>query len=60
MPQDVIELETIELVLQLVDLSAIRNHLRVVAARLIHDLVNDQLVVASDVEALDTQLDGDA
>ena len=31
-PQDVIELDTIELVLQLADFSAIRNHLGVVVA----------------------------
>ena len=55
-----IELETIELVLQLVDFLAICSHLGVVAAQLLHDLVDDQLGVAPDVEASDTQLDGDA
>ena len=54
-----IELETIELVLQLADFLAIYNHLGVVAAQLLHDLVNDQLGVTPDVEASDTQHDGD-
>ena len=60
MPQDVIELETIELVLQLADFLAIHSHLGIVAACLLHDLVDDQLGVTPNVEALDTQLDGDA
>ena len=60
MPRDLIELETIELVHQLVDFSAICSHLSTVAAQLLHDLVDDQLGVTLDVKPLDTQLDGDA
>ena len=60
MPRDVIELETVELVLQLVDFSAICSHLGIVVARLLHDLVDDQLGVAPDVEASNAQLYGDA
>ena len=55
-----IDLEAIELVLQLVDFSTACHHLGVMAARLLHDLVDDQLGVSPDVEASDTQLDGDA
>ncbi|XP_066392332.1 uncharacterized protein [Miscanthus floridulus] len=44
----------------LADFSAICSHLGVVVAQLLHDLVNDQLGVVLDVEASDTQLDGDA
>ena len=59
MPQDVIELETIELVLQLVDFSAICYHIGIVAAQLLHDLVDDQLGVTPDVKLSNTQLNGD-
>ena len=59
-PWDVIEFEAIEFVLQPSDLLAVRSHLGIVAARLLHDLVDDQLGVALDVEASDAQLDGDA
>ena len=57
---DVIEFEAVELVLQPSNLLAVRNHLGIMAARLLHDLVDDQLRVALDVEASDAQLDGDA
>ena len=60
MPRDVIELETVELVLQLVDFSTIRSHPGIVVASFLHDLVDDQLGVAPDVKLSDTQLDGDA
>ena len=59
-PWDVIEFEAIEFVLQSSDLLAVRSHLGVMAARLLHDLVNDQMGVALDVEASDAQLDGDS
>ena len=59
-PWNVVELEAVELVLQLVDFSAICSHLGVVAARLLHDLVDDQLGVTLDIKASDTQLNGDA
>ena len=55
-----VELEAIELVLQLSDLMTIRSHLGVVVACLLHDLVDDQLRVASDVKLSDAQLNGDA
>ena len=55
-----IELEVIEFVLQLVDFSTICSHLGIVVARFHHDLVDDQLGVTLNVEALDAQLDGDA
>ena len=48
-PWDVIKLEDVELVLQPMDLSAVCDHLSIVAARLLHDLVNNQLGVSSNV-----------
>ena len=60
MPRNVVVLEAIKFVLQLTDFSVICSHLGVVVARLLHDLADDQLGVASDVEASDAQLDGDA
>ena len=59
-PWDEIEFEAVESVLQPSDPLAVRRHLAVVAARLLHDLVDDQLRVTPDVEASDAQLDGDA
>ena len=50
----------VEFVLQPSDLLVVRSHLGVVAARLLHDLIDDQLGVAPDVEASDAQLDGDS
>ena len=52
-PRDVIEFEAVEFVLQTSDLLTVCLHLGVVAARLFHDLVDDQLRVAPDVEASD-------
>ena len=40
-PWDVIEFEAIEFVLQSLDLLVVRNHLGIVAARLLLDLVDD-------------------
>ena len=59
-PWDVIEFEAVEFVLQPLDFFAVRGHLGIVTARLLHDLVDDQLGVTPDVEALDAQLDGNA
>ena len=59
-PWDVIEFEAVKFVLQPSNLLAVHNHLSVMAVGLLHDLVDDQLGVAPDVEALDAQLDGDA
>ena len=60
MPWNVVELMAVELVLQLADFSVVCNHLGVVAAQFLHDLVDDQLGVTPNVEASDTELDGDA
>ena len=59
-PGDMIEFEAVEFVLQPSDLLTVCLHLGIVAARLFHDLVDDQLRVAPDVEASDAQLDGDS
>jgi hypothetical protein len=55
----VIELDAIELVLEGSHGLAIRFHLVVMAARVLHDLVNYELRIPSHVEALDTYLDSD-
>ena len=57
---NVVELKAVELILQLAEFLAICFHLGIVAAQFLHDLADDQLGVASDVEASDAQLDGDA
>ena len=59
-PWDVVEFEAIKSVLQPSDFLVVCLHLSVVAARLLHDLVDNQLGVASDVNALDAQLDGNS
>ena len=48
------------LVLEAAHCIAVRLHLRVVIARLLHDLIDDELRVTAHVEALDAELDGDA
>ena len=58
-PWDVIEFEGVESVLQSSDFLAICRHLGVVVVWLLHNLIDDQLGVAPNVEASDAQLDGD-
>jgi hypothetical protein len=55
----VAELEAIKLILQLPNLLAVRGHLGVEAARLLHDLVDYEPRVAPNVESSDAQLNGD-
>ena len=55
-----IELEAVESILQPSDFLVVCLHLGVVAARLLHDLVDDQLRVALDIKSSDAQLNGDA
>ena len=59
-PWDVIEFEAIEFALQPLDFLAVHSRLGIVIARLLHDLVDDQLGVTLDVKASDAQLDHDA
>ena len=54
-----VKLDAIELFLQASDCFAVRVHLGVVAARLFHDLVDDESGVASDVKPFDPKLDRD-
>ena len=54
-----VKLEAVELFLQASDRLAIRVHLRIMVARLFHDLVDDESGVASDVEPLDPKFDRD-
>ena len=58
-PWDVIEFEAVEFIIQPSDL-VVCSHLSVMVARLLHDLVDNHLGVALDVEALDAQLDSDS
>jgi hypothetical protein len=55
----VIEFEAVKLVLQLVHFSVVCSHLGAVVARLLHDLVDDELRVAPNVQPSDPQLNGD-
>ena len=54
-----VKLETVEFFLQAPDCFAVCVHLGVVAAGLLHDLVDDESGVASDVKPLDPKLDRD-
>jgi hypothetical protein len=54
----VIELDAIELILKGVHGVAVGLHLVVMATRVLRDLVNHELRISPDVEALDTYLDG--
>jgi hypothetical protein len=56
----VVELDFVELVLECTHDIAISFHLLVVAARILHDLVDYELRVSPDVEALDADLNGDS
>jgi hypothetical protein len=55
----VIELDAVELVLEGSYGLAICFHLVIVAARILHDLINHELRIPPHVEALDAYLDGD-
>jgi hypothetical protein len=48
---DVVELKPVELVFQAPNLVAVGLHLPVAAVRVLHDLINDKLRVATSVEA---------
>jgi hypothetical protein len=48
---DVVELESVELVFQALNLVAVGLHLPVAAVGVLHDLVDDELRVATSVEA---------
>jgi hypothetical protein len=55
-----IEFDVIEFILEAVHGIAVCFHLLVVIARVLHDLVNHELRVSPDVEALDACFDGDS
>jgi hypothetical protein len=55
----VVELEAVKLVFLEADHLAICRHLGVMTARLLYDLVYDQLGVTSDIKPSDLQLGGD-
>jgi hypothetical protein len=55
----VVELKAVKLVFQEADHLAVCRHIGVMIAQLLHDLVYDQLGVASDIKPSDPQLSGD-
>jgi hypothetical protein len=56
----VVKFQTEELVLWALNLFVIGLHPCIMTTLILHDLVDDELVVSSDVEAPYSQLDGDA
>ena len=54
-----VKFEAVEFFLQAPDYLAVRVHFGIMAARLFHDLVNDEPRVASDIEPPDPKLDRD-
>jgi hypothetical protein len=56
----VIELDAVEFVLEGAHGVAVGLHFVIVAARVLHDLVNHELQVSPDVEAFDAYFDGDS
>jgi hypothetical protein len=56
----VVKLYIVELVLEGPLSIAVRLHLVVVVARVLHDLVDHELQVSPNVEALDARFDGDS
>jgi hypothetical protein len=56
----VIELYAVEFILESPHDIAVRLHLVVLAARILHELVDHELRVSPHVKALDARLDGDS
>jgi hypothetical protein len=56
----VVELEAVKLVLEAPYFSAVGFHLGVTTARALHDLIDHELGVASNVKVSDPELDGDS
>jgi len=57
---DVMQLDSLEFVLELAHLLVVCCHEGAFAEGLLHDLVNNQLRVTADVESRNAKLDGDA
>jgi hypothetical protein len=57
---DVVELEAVKLVLEAPHLLAVGFHLGITAARALHDLIDHELGVASNVKVSDPELDGNS
>ena len=57
---DVMQLDPLEFVLELAHLLVVCCHEGAFVGGLLHDLINDQLRVAANVEPRSTKLDGDA
>ena len=57
---DVMQLDPLEFVLELTHLLVVRCHEGALAGGFLHDLINDQLRVAANVESRSVELDSDA
>ena len=57
---DLVQLDPLKFVLELAHLLAVRCHEEAFAGGFLHDLINDQLRVATNVELRSAELDGDA
>jgi hypothetical protein len=57
--RDVVELEAVEFVLKAPHLLAVGFHLRMVAARVLHDQVDHELEISTNIEVSNPELDGD-
>ena len=52
-----VEVEAVEFIFQASDRLAVCIHLGIMATRFLHDLINDEPRVASNIEAFDAKLD---
>ena len=57
---DMMQLDPLEFVLELAHLLAVCYHEGAFAGGLLHELINDQLRVAADIQPHSVELDGDA
>ena len=57
---DMMQLDPSKLALELAHLLAVRRHERAFARGFLHDLINDQFRVSTNVEPHSTELNGDA
>jgi hypothetical protein len=58
--EDMVELKTIELLLQLLNLLPVCSHARVVTVQLSHDLIDNKLIVSMDIKPLNPKFGSDA
>ena len=56
---DMVQLDPLEFILKLAHLLVVRGHEGAFAGGFLHDLINDQLRVAVNIESRSAELDGD-